>query len=137
MKNSIKPLLVILAMAIVLPISAQKGAGLAYIKDQICKKWNYSKCRILGIEYTSNENEEGDMIRFSRDMTYTLVERGKTQIGTWSMAPGNNKIQLFNKEDKLVKELIVDKLTSSEFIYTITMNQQYEVSMFMTSEMLN
>lgn len=136
MKNSIKTLLFILSMALVLPLSAQKGTSVAYIKDQICKKWNYSKCRILGIEYTSNENEEGDMIHFGRDMSYTLIEHGKTQVGTWAVAPGNNKIQLY-KGEKLIKELIVDKLTSSEFIYTITMSQQYEVSMFMTSEMLN
>lgn len=137
MRNSINTLLFIVTMALVVPLSAQKGSSLAFLKDQICKKWDYSKCRILGIEYTSNKKEASDMIHFERDMTFTLVEQGETHSGTWAYLPEKNKIQLYDQDDQVVKELVVDKLTTTEFIYTVTMNRQYDVSMYMTSEMLN
>ncbi|MGB0523585.1 MAG: hypothetical protein ACPGJS_11530 [Flammeovirgaceae bacterium] len=137
MKNSIKIALFIVAMALFVPLYAQQETSLEFLKEQICKKWNYSKCRILGIEYTSNKDEAGDMIQFERDMTYTLIEQGKVKEGKWSYSFEKNRILLLDQNEQVVKELTVDKLTDSEFIYTITMNRQYEVSMFMKSEALN
>ena len=138
MRNYVKlPLLTLFIALVILPLYAQKGANLALVKEQLCKKWHYSKCRILGIEYISSKEEQNDMIHFGNDMTYEFIEGGKTQKGTWSYMPDKKKIRLLDKKNKVVKELKVEKLTSSEFVYTVTMNWQYEVSMFMTTEILN
>lgn len=119
------------------PLAAQRTTSVQKIKEQLCKKWNYSKCRILGIEYSSNTDEKEDMIHFGENMTYKIVEAGEVQEGTWVCVPAEDKIQLLNEEDEVVKELKIEKLTDGEFVYTITTNWQYEVSMFMTSEVLN
>lgn len=126
-----------LAMALMMPLYAQKNAAIETVKEQLCKKWNYSKCRILGIEYISREVEQKDMIAFGKDMTYTTVENGLEKQGTWTYVPEKNKIQLHDDEKQLVKELMVEKLTDSEFVYTVTTSWQYEVSMFMTTEVVN
>lgn len=85
----------------------------------------------------SNTDEKGDMIHFDDNMTYKIIEGGKIQEGTWNCTPEQDKIQLLNENQEVVRELKVEKLTDSEFIYTMTMNWQYEVSIFMTTEILN
>jgi len=137
MQKYITSLCLALLLVLAYPLAAQRVQSIHKMKTQLCKKWNYSKCRILGIEYTSNTDEQGDMIHFGDNMTYKMIEGGQVQEGTWSCVPEQDKIQLLNEENEVIKELKIEKLTDSEFIYTVTMNWQYEVSMFMTSEILN
>jgi len=137
MQKYITTLLIVFAFIMTAPLNAQKKTVVQTVKDKLCKTWNYSKCRILGIEYVSNQDEKDDMLHFEENMTYKMIEGGKMQEGTWAYTADLDKIQLLNEHQEVVKELKVEKLTSTEFIYTVTMNWQYEVSMFMTTDLLN
>ena len=109
---------------------AQKGAA----KNEFCKKWIFTKYKIMGVEYDLSTEAKPDMLHLSKDYTFEAVEEGKKTQGKWQYVENKKTIVLTDDKEEVVKMLKVEKMKGEDMICSIVTDWQYDMTVFMTSE---
>jgi hypothetical protein len=118
----------LLAWALALPAEASNPQEL---KKKLCRSWRYQKCRVLGVEYAPKPSERHDSFELRPDMTFRLVEEGVAREGVWELAPGSDTQVLLTFASGSQQALRIDALDAGRFVYTVAVDWQHEVTVYL------
>lgn len=72
-------------------------------KDDLCKKWELNKYRILWKSYEPNTDEKNDYIWLKENMTYESVDEGKYSTGKWAFNTKEDSFVLYDANNQGLK----------------------------------
>jgi len=85
-------------------------------KEELCKKWLLDGYMYKGVNMPPNQNEKHDFIHLNTDNTFTSIDDGKFERGTWELDLVAKTIHLFGKSSKGHLTLKLIRLLSDKMI---------------------
>ena len=92
-------------------------------KSGFCKKWDLEGYIYWGITFPPEDNEKDDYLNFNKNGTFSSVDEGVIENGTWKWNSNNKTLYLFNNESNEPLILKVIKLTEANLIVLLEDNE--------------
>ena len=106
-----KRLLLILAISITLTVTANGQSRTGF-----CKKWYLEGYIYWGVTLSPDDIEKNDFIHLKTDNTFSSIDEGQFEKGTWKWNPKNKTIYLYNESSKEPLSLKLVELSNSLLI---------------------
>lgn len=85
-------------------------------KSDFCKKWNLEGYIYWGITISPEDNEINDFLNFNENGTFSSIDEGKPEIGTWKWNTKNKSLYLYDNKSKEPLIFKVIEATKTELI---------------------
>ncbi len=69
-------------------------------KSDFCEKWNLEGYIYWGITFSPEDNEKNDYLDFNESGTFSSVDEGKSENGTWKWVSNKKSLYLYNSKTK-------------------------------------
>jgi len=103
-----------LAALMLLPLAASTGLR-AQSRADFCHKWDLHGYVYWGFTFDPDEIEQGDYLRFNADGTYSGLDQGKPDAGTWTWTPARKELLLADDAKQNLR-LEVESLSPGELV---------------------
>jgi hypothetical protein len=127
--QKILPLTFIFCVCFSLCFSQKKA-----MKNTLCKKWVFTKYKIMGVEYDLTQEKSPDILNLYNNNTFEALEEGRELKGKWKYVAGENMIVLTNIQEEVIKMMKIEKVKEKEMVCSIVTDWQYDMTVFMTTE---
>jgi hypothetical protein len=89
--------------------------------NDLCKpeKWYFSGYVYLGFTFSPEEEEKNDYISFNSNGTYSSLDKGKQENGTWRVNNHSTELILYKNKSNVVINIKVISITKSELILLV------------------
>jgi len=85
-------------------------------KSDFCKKWDLEGYIYWGITFSPEDNEKNDYLDFNESGTFSSIDEGKSENGTWRWDLDSKSLYLYNSKTNEPLIVKVIELTETALI---------------------